>query len=256
MSEELALEQLFGDGGAVDGDEPCRFPVAHVVDCAGNQFLARATLAEDQHRGVRWRDLLHHPAQPEHARVGGDHALKGRAGLALAQDPVLLLQRADLERPVDDQPQYVDVERLLVEVVGAQAYRLHGVVAVGITGDHDDLGARRQAQDLAERRHALADALGIRRQPQVLQHDRRLEAAQLAQCFLARDRLDYLQVVEGPLELLLQALVVLDDQQSWLVFGHLATSSLAVLARLDHLCRPPGRLPEPVRARIPVRAAG
>ena len=37
-----------------------------------------------------------------------------------------------------------------------------------------------------QRRHALADAFGVRRQAEVLQHHRRLEAAQLRQRLAAR----------------------------------------------------------------------
>ena len=39
-----------------------------------------------------------------------------------------------------------------------------------------------------QRRHAFADAFGVGRQPEVLQHDRRLEAAQLRQRLAARRR--------------------------------------------------------------------
>ncbi len=52
MAEQLALDQLLGNGGAVDVDERLVARVAHGVDGVGDQFLARAALAEDQHAAV------------------------------------------------------------------------------------------------------------------------------------------------------------------------------------------------------------
>ena len=74
-----------------------------------------------------------------------------RGELRLAQLPVLLFERVDVERAADQQPQHVGVDRLLVEIVGAERDGAHGVVAVVVAGDDDDLGLRREAQDLPQR---------------------------------------------------------------------------------------------------------
>ena len=56
IAEQLGLEQVFGDRGAVDGDEFALGARALVVDRAGEQFLAGAAGAEQHHRDVgRWR---------------------------------------------------------------------------------------------------------------------------------------------------------------------------------------------------------
>ena len=66
VAEQLALQQPRGDGRAVELDEgpvPAR---AQVVQGAGDELLARAGLAADEHRGVGGGDrldLLQHPAQ-------------------------------------------------------------------------------------------------------------------------------------------------------------------------------------------------
>ena len=51
VAEELALDQVFGDGAAVDGDERPARRVECVVDGPGDQLLARPRLALDEHGG-------------------------------------------------------------------------------------------------------------------------------------------------------------------------------------------------------------
>ena len=42
VAKELGLQQVLGDGAAVDGDEGRRATAADIVDGAGNQFFACA----------------------------------------------------------------------------------------------------------------------------------------------------------------------------------------------------------------------
>jgi hypothetical protein len=57
VAEQLALEQVLGDGGAVDADEG---PVGARtwVDVAGHDFLTDAAFAGDQDRGFGTGDLV------------------------------------------------------------------------------------------------------------------------------------------------------------------------------------------------------
>ena len=59
MSKELALDQLRRDGGAVDFDERSVAARAGRVDGPGQQFLADAGFAEEEHRGVGRTNLAH-----------------------------------------------------------------------------------------------------------------------------------------------------------------------------------------------------
>ena len=71
VAEELALEQGIGDGAAVDGHEPAVAAGARHVDGAGDQLLAGAALAGDQHVARSRRaagDLLPHQAQSGRSR--------------------------------------------------------------------------------------------------------------------------------------------------------------------------------------------
>ena len=56
VAEQLALQQVLGDGGAVDGQERRLGPQAVLVDGAGDQLLAGAALAGDQDGDVLGRD--------------------------------------------------------------------------------------------------------------------------------------------------------------------------------------------------------
>ena len=52
VAEQLAFQQRLGDGGAVQADERAFLARAGVVDGAGDQLLAGAAFAADQHGGV------------------------------------------------------------------------------------------------------------------------------------------------------------------------------------------------------------
>ena len=52
VTEQLGLDEIRGDGAAVDGDEGAAAAAAVVMDGARDEFLAGARLAEDEHRGI------------------------------------------------------------------------------------------------------------------------------------------------------------------------------------------------------------
>jgi len=65
VAEQLGLDQAIRNGAAVDGDEGTTPAGTSRPDGARHQFLARAGLPLDEHRGVAPRDLLdltHHRA--------------------------------------------------------------------------------------------------------------------------------------------------------------------------------------------------
>jgi hypothetical protein len=66
VAEELALEDRLGKGRAVDGDEGLGRARALGVDGARDELLARAALADDEHRGGRRRDLRDRLVDAEH----------------------------------------------------------------------------------------------------------------------------------------------------------------------------------------------
>ncbi len=57
VAEELRLEERARDGAAVDRDERAGAPRRAAMDREGDELLAGARLARDEHRGVGGRDL-------------------------------------------------------------------------------------------------------------------------------------------------------------------------------------------------------
>ena len=90
VAEELALEQVLGDGAAVDRQEDRVAPVAEVVDGARHDLLADAALAGDQHRARHRRDALDQRHHLAHRRRLADQVLEVPLALDLAAQELAL----------------------------------------------------------------------------------------------------------------------------------------------------------------------
>ena len=86
--------------------------------------------------------------------------------------------------------------------------------------NNNNLGVRRELQDLGEALEAFLDALGFGRQAQVLQDDHRLVATQLDDGRFAIFGREYVIAFEAPFELAEEAWIVLDDQEFAAVLLH------------------------------------
>src|SRR5438105_14114682 len=73
MTEDLALEQRFGNRGAVNRDERERRARTQLVNRLRGQLLAGSRLAPDQHRRARRRGLLDHAIDGADVRTVADH---------------------------------------------------------------------------------------------------------------------------------------------------------------------------------------
>jgi hypothetical protein len=76
VAEQLGLEQLFGNGRAVDGDERTVFPRRRLMNEPGDDFFSGARLALENDRGLRCRhahsgreDTLPRRRRPDRARL-------------------------------------------------------------------------------------------------------------------------------------------------------------------------------------------
>ena len=162
MAEQLALDQLGRDRGAVDLHERAGRERALAMDVRRQQLLARARLAGQQHADIRSRHLrrlldgvLERRARPDHPRRVADQ---------LAESLVLALQLGPLERVLDDEQHAVARERLLQEIERAVPRRLHRIADRGVPGNHH---GRRRIVALPQRsQHVDAVAVG---QPDVQQ---------------------------------------------------------------------------------------
>ena len=81
VAEELALDQRLGNGRAVDGDKGLAAAGAEVVQGAGDEFLAGAALAGDEHRNVAGGDTLDQREDLLHLRRRADQGAED-AGFA------------------------------------------------------------------------------------------------------------------------------------------------------------------------------
>jgi hypothetical protein len=130
------------------------------MHAARQQFLAGAAFTEQQHRRVGDRHLLDRAAHAQQLRVARDQAGQHIRLLHRLQAFVLLLQFMKAVGALDRQAEHLDLEGLGKEVVGAEGDRAQRVGAVVLAGEHDDLGVRRQRQDLFEQLEAFGDRIG------------------------------------------------------------------------------------------------
>ena len=156
VPEQLAFDQLGGNGRAVDLDERAPPARAERVDRARHQLLARAVLAGDEHAGGRGGDLLDaldHFA--DRAARAHDLVLLFHLG---AQPHVLCGEVHVLERIAQRQQDAVGVERLFEEIVGAELCGLDRRLDGAVPGNHHDHGLRvelPQSRQSLEPVHAL-----------------------------------------------------------------------------------------------------
>ena len=167
VAEQLALEQLLGDGGAVDGGEALLAPRAHPVDGAGQHFLAGAALAGDEHGGV----VARHPAgeleQVAHgAALADDQVARGAGAEAGAQHLDLAAELLALLGLPERHGDFVGAERLVEVVVGAFAHGGERAVLAAVRAHHDEQRLAAVGAVAPEEGHAVH-----LRHPHVAEHE-------------------------------------------------------------------------------------
>ena len=126
VAEQLRFEQRLGQRRARDVQERPRRAAAQVMNDLGDQVLARAALARDQHgRRRARRDLAHELLHALH-RLGfaDDRRDAERPRERIAQRPQFAAQPRRLERARHAQRDVVEVERLRRVVERAGLHRL------------------------------------------------------------------------------------------------------------------------------------
>ncbi len=141
VAEQLAFDQGFGKGGAIQGNEGTVPPGAVVVERLGHQFLAGSAFAGDQHRGAAVGhlfdlsvDLLHRPALSDEVMKG---VALGDLGAELFD---FAFEFLGVECAVDDDAEFFDVEGFRQVVRRAQLHGIHRGLDGLCTRQHDDRG--------------------------------------------------------------------------------------------------------------------
>ena len=135
VAEQLALQQLGRDGGAVYFDERTRGEGAGLVDVGGEQLLARAGLTDQEYPGVGAGGQGGLLGGALESGAGADHA--GRAAHQLAQALVLAAQGGLFQGVLEGQEDPVAAEGLLEKIEGSGAGGLDGAGDGGVARDHD-----------------------------------------------------------------------------------------------------------------------
>ena len=120
-----------------------------LVDGAGDQLLAGAALAGDQHRDVLGGDAADGLVDLAHGRAGADDGTDDIVLRRSLHDHGRLAHRPNhVQRLAHHAPELVQVERLEQIIVGSLLHGLDGRVRHLARGDEDDGDARVDAADL------------------------------------------------------------------------------------------------------------
>ena len=168
VAEHLALEQRLGQRGAVDRHQRPARPPAVLVDELGDDLLAGAALAADEHRGVggghlagqldRLAEERRDPDQRDLVAVAVLLHAAGRRRSCASRDIITACEA----RPMSTW-RWVARERLGQVVPGAGPQRLDAARDAGVSGHHHDdrvlVGLQRGAEDVQSRdlRHVEID---------------------------------------------------------------------------------------------------
>ena len=135
-SVSVMAAQLTGTNGPLGA-------LAVGVDGLGDELLAGAALARDEHDGVGRRDAHDAPEHLAHGPRSADDVLELVAILELAREERHLAGEAPVvERLGDLDEELLLGERLLDVVEGAEAHRLDGALDRAVRRHHDDLRQR------------------------------------------------------------------------------------------------------------------
>jgi len=74
VAEQLGVEQVVVERGAVRHDELAIAALGGLVDRARHQLLAGTVLALDEHGGIGWRDAIEQVVELLHRRRSADDA--------------------------------------------------------------------------------------------------------------------------------------------------------------------------------------
>ncbi len=210
VAEQLVLEEVLGDRRAVDRDERPLRPRRELVQGAGEQLLAGAALAEQQHGRVARRRALERQHGVLERGVLAEHARQAETLLVVVlEQHELGEQPPPLDRAVEEEQQVVGVDGLREEVGGAVLHRPHGLLDGAERGHHDDrglgVGLERRVEhvEAAPRRQLQVgedDEVALAREPAA----RLVRVGRLVDAVAAR--------LEGLAQHRAKRLLVLDDQ--------------------------------------------
>lgn len=160
MAEEFGFEEVFGEGGAIDGDEGGVVAAGIVVEGAGDEFLAGAAFAEDEDGGFGIGDAFDHAEDVLHALAGADDLGEAVFLAEFATEEGIFLDGLGVgEGALNGEAEFVELEGFLEVIVGAELHGLDSAFDGAEAGDHDDDGRGREGTGLADDFEAVGTGL-------------------------------------------------------------------------------------------------
>ena len=139
VAEQLAFQQRLGHRPAGDFDERLLAAAAAAMNGPGQQRLARAAFAGDQHGRLRVGDAIDHVEHALHAVIVADDVLQAEPQVELRFELLVLFDHFALrQRPVDRHAQLFVDQRLGEQVERAGPQRFDARFDRRIAGDQDD----------------------------------------------------------------------------------------------------------------------
>ena len=138
VTEQLRLEQVLGNGCAVDGDEGRVAARAEHVQRPGEQLLAGPALAFDEHGRIsRGRSLQRREHFPQRGVVAHEQRRAASHRQFFLEQQILGHDAPLVQRSGDEQQQMVGIDRLGKKVERALFHCRDGIFDAAVSG-HDD----------------------------------------------------------------------------------------------------------------------
>ena len=135
VSEEFGLDELSGNGRAVQRNERTARSRASIVKSAGNKFLAGAGFTKNAHTRFAGRDTVDLRHDFLHGIAGPDHFMFSES---LAELAIFRFELLEFESIFDCQKKLVRRDWFLEKVESAEPSGAHGHVDVRLARHHDD----------------------------------------------------------------------------------------------------------------------
>ena len=171
VTEQFALQKVFRNGAAIDGDKGALLAPAATVNRQRRHFLSRAAFPQNQHRHIRGGHFANRAKDLLHRGAAAEHAFERIPAQMLLQRAVLPFQVGDIKGPFEHRLQLLHLNGFAQEVVGALSDGTQRVVLFRLAAGDDDFGQGILGQQLRQSRQALIGRAGRGRQAEIQNHD-------------------------------------------------------------------------------------
>ena len=151
VAEKFRLDELGGNGSAIQRNE-CIFAARRfLVDGASDEFFAGAGFAEDADAGFAGRDAINLRQKFAHRSAGADKLVFAQT---VAKFAILIFEAREFQSVIDGEEKLVGGKGLFEKIQSAEACRFDGHFDIGLTGDENDRSLQAGLLEFFEEFHA------------------------------------------------------------------------------------------------------